>query len=159
VRSIGGGWDTPASSCRHKPHKANQAEWEAIRRVRAAAGRIGLEHFRLVRRLGSGDLGNVYLCQLREPWSTGCLYAMKVVDKDALAFRKKLRRAEVEREILRTLDHPFLPTLYADFEASHYACLVMEFCPGGDLHVARQRQPGRRFSISSARYCPFPKLA
>ncbi|CAO2161269.1 unnamed protein product [Urochloa humidicola] len=153
VRSFGGGgWDTPAASCRHKPHKANQAEWEAIRRVRAAAGRIGLEHFRLVRRLGSGDLGNVYLCQLREPWSTGCLYAMKVVDKDALAFRKKLRRAEVEREILRTLDHPFLPTLYADFEVSHYACLVMEFCPGGDLHVARQRQPGRRFSISSARF-------
>ncbi|CAL4958533.1 unnamed protein product [Urochloa decumbens] len=153
VRSFGGGaWDAPAASCRHKPHKANQAEWEAIRRIRAAAGRIGLEHFRLVRRLGSGDLGNVYLCQLREPWSTGCLYAMKVVDKDALAFRKKLQRAEVEREILRTLDHPFLPTLYADFEASHYACLVMEFCPGGDLHVARQRQPGRRFSISSARF-------
>ncbi|KAJ1282356.1 hypothetical protein BS78_03G045500 [Paspalum vaginatum] len=154
VRSFGGGgWDTPAASCRHKPHKANQAEWEAIRRVRAASGGIGLEHFRLLRRLGSGDLGNVYLCQLRAPWSsTGCLYAMKVVDKDALAFRKKLRRAEVEREILRTLDHPFLPTLYADFEASHYACLVMEFCPGGDLHVARQRQPGRRFSISSVRF-------
>ncbi|KAL6627332.1 hypothetical protein ACP70R_031058 [Stipagrostis hirtigluma subsp. patula] len=157
VRSFGGGGgggDTPAASCRHKPHKANQAEWEAIRRVRAAAGRVGLEHFRLVRRLGSGDLGNVYLCQLREPWSSssGCLYAMKVVDKDALAFRKKLRRAEVEREILRTLDHPFLPTLYADFEASHYACLVMEFCPGGDLHVARQRQPGRRFSIASVRF-------
>ncbi|KAL5228946.1 hypothetical protein ABZP36_017211 [Zizania latifolia] len=152
VCSFGGG-DTPASSCCYKPHKANQAEWEAIRRVRAAAGgRVGLEHFRLVRRLGSGDLGNVYLCQLREPWSTGCLYAMKVVDKEALAFRKKLRRAEVERDILRTLDHPFLPTLYADFEASHYACLVMEFCPGGDLHVARQRQPGRRFSISSTRF-------
>ncbi|XP_062227339.1 protein kinase PINOID 2 [Phragmites australis] len=152
VRSFVGGGDAPAASSRHKPHKANQAEWEAIRRVRAAAGRVGLEHFRLVRRLGSGDLGNVYLCQLREPWSTGCLYAMKVVDKDALAFRKKLRRAEVEREILRTLDHPFLPTLYADFDASHYACLVMEFCPGGDLHVARQRQRGRRFSISSARF-------
>nr|CAB3476074.1 unnamed protein product [Digitaria exilis] len=149
VRSFGGGWDAPAAACRHKPHKANQAEWEAIRRVRATAGgRIGLEHFRLVRRLGSGDLGNVYLCQLREPWSTGCMYAMKVVDKDALAFRKKLRRAEVEREILRTLDHPFLPTLYADFEASHYSCLVMEFCPGGDLHVARQRQPGRRFYVA-----------
>uniref|UniRef100_A0A0D9UXE3 non-specific serine/threonine protein kinase n=1 Tax=Leersia perrieri TaxID=77586 RepID=A0A0D9UXE3_9ORYZ len=152
VRSSIGGGDTPASSCRYKPHKANQAEWEAIRRLRAATGRVGLEHFRLVRRLGSGDLGNVYLCRLREPWSTGCLYAMKVVDKEALAFRKKLRRAEVERDILRTLDHPFLPTLYADFEASHYACLVMEFCPGGDLHVARQRQPGRRFSISSTRF-------
>ncbi|KAM3328963.1 hypothetical protein ACQJBY_026195 [Aegilops geniculata] len=155
--SVSGGGETP---CRHsKPHKANHAEWEAIARVRAAAagGSVGLDHFRLVRRLGSGDLGNVYLCELREPphrpSSSGRLYyAMKVVDKDALAFRKKLRRAEVEREILRALDHPFLPTLYADFEASHYACLVMEFCPGGDLHVARQRQPGRRFSVASARF-------
>ncbi|KAE8797141.1 Protein kinase G11A [Hordeum vulgare] len=155
--SVSGGGETPS---RHsKPHKANHAEWEAIARVRAATadGCVGLDHFRLVRRLGSGDLGNVYLCELREPphrpSSSGCLYyAMKVVDKDALAFRKKLRRAEVEREILRALDHPFLPTLYADFEASHYACLVMEFCPGGDLHVARQRQPGRRFTVASARF-------
>ncbi|URE14939.1 hypothetical protein MUK42_11211 [Musa troglodytarum] len=135
-----------------KPHKANQAEWEAIRRLRAACGHVRLDHFRIVRRLGSGDLGNVYLCQLRDPRSPGCLYAMKVVDREALAFRKKLQRAETEKEILRSLDHPFLPTLYADFDAAHYSCLVMEFCPGGDLHVVRQRQPGRRFSISSAKF-------
>ncbi|XP_072965160.1 protein kinase PINOID 2-like [Typha angustifolia] len=139
------------SFTQYKPHKANQAEWEAIQRLRATHGHVGLDHFRLVRRLGSGDLGNVYLCQLRDPKS--CLYyAMKVVDREALAFRKKLQRAETEKEILRTLDHPFLPTLYADFDASHYSCLVMEFCPGGDLHVVRQRQPGRRFSISSSRF-------
>ncbi|KAG0463887.1 hypothetical protein HPP92_019956 [Vanilla planifolia] len=135
----------------HKPHKSNQTEWEAIRHIRTTAGTIGLEHFRLVRRLGSGDLGNVYLCHLRDPHSLTCLYAMKVVDREALAVRKKLQRAETEKEILRSLDHPFLPTLYADFDASHYSCLVMEFCPGGDLHVARQRQPARRFSLSSAK--------
>lgn len=28
----------------------------------------------------------------------------------------------------------------------------MEFCSGGDLHVARQRQPGRRFPLSSAKF-------
>ncbi|KAG0465354.1 hypothetical protein HPP92_019518 [Vanilla planifolia] len=102
----------------HKPHKSNQTEWEAIRHIRTTAGTIGLEHFRLVRRLGSGDLGNVYLCHLRDPHSLTCLYAMKVVDREALAARKKLQRAETEKEILRTLDHPFLPTLYADFDAS-----------------------------------------
>lgn len=137
----------------HKPHKANQAEWEAIGRVRVACGGgLGLENFRLVRRLGNGDLGNVYLCQLREPRSSTCLYAMKVVDREALAIRKKLQRAETEKEILRTLDHPFLPTLYADFDASHYSCLVMEFCPGGDLDVARQRLPGKRFSVTAAKF-------
>ncbi|THU61051.1 hypothetical protein C4D60_Mb07t19190 [Musa balbisiana] len=141
-----------------KPHKANQAEWEAIRRLRAASGHVRLDHFRILRRLGSGDLGNVYLCQLRDPRSPGCLYAMKVVDREALAFRKKLQRAETEKEILRSLDHPFLPTLYADFDAAHYSCLVMEFCPGGDLHVARQRQPGRRFSISTANSSCVPPI-
>ncbi|XP_059432238.1 protein kinase PINOID 2 [Corylus avellana] len=138
----------------HKPHKANQAAWEAVRRLRSSIGRVGLDHFRLLRRLGSGDLGNVYLCQIRNPvvGLPQCLYAMKVVDKEALAIRKKLQRAEMEKEILGMLDHPFLPTLYAEFDASHYSCLVMEFCPGGDLYAARQRQPGKRFSISSAKF-------
>ncbi|OAY31654.1 protein kinase PINOID 2 [Manihot esculenta] len=138
----------------HKPHKANQAAWEAIKRLQISSGRVGLDHFRLLRRLGSGDLGNVYLCQIRNPvvGLPQCFYAMKVVDKEALAIRNKLQRAEMEKEILGMLDHPFLPTLYAEFEASHYSCLVMEYCPGGDLYAARQRQAGRRFTVSSAKF-------
>ncbi|OAY85495.1 Protein kinase PINOID 2, partial [Ananas comosus] len=136
----------------HKPHKASQAEWESIRRARAAAGALSLDHFRLLRRLGTGDLGSVYLCQLRPCAAAACLYAMKVVDREAAAARKKLRRAEAEREILRHLDHPFLPTLYAEFDAAHYSCLVMEYCPGGDLHVARQHQSTRCFCVSAARF-------
>ncbi|XP_065850481.1 protein kinase PINOID 2 [Euphorbia lathyris] len=132
---------------KQKPHKANQAAWEAIRRVE---GRVGVEHFRLLRRLGSGDLGNVYLCQIRKP--PHCFYAMKVVDKDAVAVRKKLQRAQMEKDILGILDHPFLPTLYAHFEASHYSCLLMEYCPGGDLYAARLRQPGTRFTLSSTKF-------
>ncbi|KAK8581714.1 hypothetical protein V6N13_144724 [Hibiscus sabdariffa] len=138
----------------HKPHKANQAAWEAMKRLKRAKGKVGLDHFRLLRRLGSGDIGNVYLCQIRNPvvGLPQCFYAMKVVDREALAIRKKLQRADMEKEILGVLDHPFVPTLYAEFEASHYSCLVMEYCPGGDLYVARQRQPGKRFSISSAKF-------
>lgn len=148
--------DTYSFSNCHKPHKANQAAWEAMKRLRVEKGQVGLEHFRLLRRVGSGDIGNVYLCQIRNnPVVVGlqpCFYAMKVVDREALAIRNKLQRAEMEKEILSMLDHPFLPTLYAEFDASHYSCLVMEFCPGGDLHSARQRQPGKRFSISSAKF-------
>ncbi|KAL7168342.1 hypothetical protein ACSBR2_038726 [Camellia fascicularis] len=142
------------SSHSHKPHKANQAAWEAMRRLQSEKGRAGLDHFRLLRRLGSGDIGNVYLCQIRNPvvGLPQSLYAMKVVDREALAIRKKLQRAEMEKEILGMLDHPFLPTLYAEFDASHYSCLVMEFCSGGDLLAARQRQPTKRFSISSAKF-------
>ncbi|CAH8341914.1 unnamed protein product [Eruca vesicaria subsp. sativa] len=135
-----------------KPHKANQVAWEAMARLRRCCGRaVGLEHFRLLKRLGSGDIGSVYLCQIRGSPEVA-FYAMKVVDKEAVAVKKKLGRAEMEKKILGMLDHPFCPTLYAAFEASHYSFLVMEYCPGGDLYTARLRQQSKRFSISSTRF-------
>jgi serine/threonine protein kinase len=76
---------------------------------------------------------------------------MKVVDKDAVALKKKSQRAEMEKKILKMLDHPFLPTLYAEFEASHFSCIVMEFCSGGDLHSLRHKHPHNRLPLSSAR--------
>ncbi|KAK4753935.1 hypothetical protein SAY87_002039 [Trapa incisa] len=156
--SSSAGSDTAFLGASNKPHKANQVAWEAIKRLKSTHGaRVCLDHFRLLRRLGSGDIGNVYLCQIRNPGTAGfpeqqCYYAMKVVDKEALPVRKKLQRAEMEEEILGMLDHPFLPTLYAEFDASHYSCLVMEFCPGGDLYAARLRRPCKRFSISTAKF-------
>lgn len=138
-----------------KPHKACQTSWQAMQRLQVEhGGQVRLDHFRLIRRVGGGDLGNVYLCQIRNPTvvASPCFYAMKVVDKEALAIRKKLQRAEMEKEILAMLDHPFLPTLYAEFDASHYSCLVMEFCPGGDLYAARQRLPSKRFSVTAAKF-------
>ncbi|XP_062013681.1 serine/threonine-protein kinase D6PKL2-like isoform X1 [Rosa rugosa] len=132
-----------------KPHKANDLRWEAIQAVRARDGVLGLGHFRLLKRLGCGDIGSVYLSELS---GTKCYFAMKVMDKESLASRKKLLRAQTEREILQSLDHPFLPTLYTHFETDKFSCLVMEFCPGGDLHTLRQRQPGKHFSEQAVKF-------
>ncbi|KAG0521753.1 hypothetical protein BDA96_08G188400 [Sorghum bicolor] len=78
---------------------------------------------------------------------------MKVVDRRVVAKKKKLERAAAEKRILRVLDHPFLPTLFADFDAApHFSCVVVEFCPGGDLHSLRHRMPNRRFPLASARF-------
>lgn len=133
----------------NKPHKGNDVRWEAIQAVRARDGVLGLSHFRLLKRLGCGDIGSVYLAELS---ATKCYFAMKVMDKASLASRKKLLRAQTEREILQSLDHPFLPTLYTHFETDKFSCLVMEFCPGGDLHTLRQRQPGKYFSEQAVRF-------
>ncbi|XP_015866214.1 protein kinase PVPK-1-like isoform X2 [Ziziphus jujuba] len=137
------------SSAMYKPHKANDIRWEAIQAIRSRDGMLGLNHFKLLRRLGCGDIGSVYLSELN---STRTHFAMKVMDKAALASRKKLLRAQTEREILQSLDHPFLPTLYTHFETEKFSCLVMEFCPGGDLHALRQRQPGKYFPEHAARF-------
>lgn len=137
------------SSSISKPHKANDSRWEAIQVVRAKDGVLGLNHFRLLKKLGCGDIGSVYLSELS---GTKCYFAMKVMDKGSLASRKKLLRAQTEREILQSLDHPFLPTLYTHFETEKFSCLVMEFCPGGDLHTLRQRQPGKHFSEQAVKF-------
>ncbi|EAZ43947.1 hypothetical protein OsJ_28567 [Oryza sativa Japonica Group] len=132
-----------------KPHKSNDSRWEAIQMVRTKEGSLGLGHFRLLKRLGCGDIGSVYLSELS---GTKCYFAMKIMDKASLASRKKLLRAQTEREILQCLDHPFLPTLYTHFETDKFSCLVMEFCPGGDLHTLRQKQPGKFFPEQAAKF-------
>ncbi|ONK82078.1 uncharacterized protein A4U43_C01F35890 [Asparagus officinalis] len=137
------------SSSVSKPHKANDSRYEAIQSIRAKYGVLGLSHFRLLKRLGCGDIGSVYLSELN---GTRSYFAMKVMDKVALASRKKLLRAQTEKEILQSLDHPFLPTLYTHFETEKFSCLVMEFCPGGDLHTLRQRQPGKYFSEHAVKF-------
>ncbi|KAL8160828.1 hypothetical protein V2J09_012317 [Rumex salicifolius] len=137
------------SSTISKPHKGNDIRWEAIQAVRSRDGMLGLSHFRLLKRLGCGDIGSVYLSELS---GTTCYFAMKVMDKASLESRKKLLRAQTEREILQSLDHPFLPTLYTHFETDKFSCLVMEFCPGGDLHTLRQRQQGKHFSEQAVKF-------
>ncbi|KAA8518605.1 hypothetical protein F0562_016079 [Nyssa sinensis] len=137
------------SSCSNKPHKSKDLRWEAICHVRKQHGSLDLRHFNLLKKLGFGDIGTVYLAELI---GTNCLFAIKVMDNEYLARRKKMPRAQTEREILRMLDHPFLPTLYAQFMSDDLSCLVMEFCPGGDLHVLRQKQPGRYFPEQAARF-------
>ncbi|KAK7267939.1 hypothetical protein RIF29_20620 [Crotalaria pallida] len=137
------------SICGNRPHMSKDVRWEAIRHAQMQHGVLGLRHFNLLKKLGCGDIGTVYLAELI---GTNCLFAIKVMDNDFLARRKKMPRAQTEREILRMLDHPFLPTMYAQFTSDNLSCLVMEFCPGGDLHVLRQKQLGRSFSEPAARF-------
>ncbi|KAL7131117.1 hypothetical protein ABFS83_13G177400 [Erythranthe nasuta] len=145
-------FEFPTSSPEHqaalKPHRSSDSSFQAIQ----LRTNLSFRDFSVVRQIGSGDIGRVYLCRLRGAEDEGRLYAMKVVDKDVLALKKKTQRAETERKIMRLLDHPFLPTLFAEFEASHFSCVVMEYCSGGDLHTLRHKQPLKRFSLSSARF-------
>lgn len=138
------------SSAAHKPHRANNDKrWIAIQEVRSRVGSsLEAKDFKLIRPLGGGDIGTVYLAELI---GTGATFAVKVMVKASIAARKKLVRAQTEREILQCLDHPFLPTLYSHFETENHSCLVMEFCPGGDLHSLRQKQPGKYFPEHAAR--------
>ncbi|KAJ0083301.1 hypothetical protein Patl1_30467 [Pistacia atlantica] len=120
---------------------------------------LSLSDLRFSLRLGSGDIGSVYLAELKKnsdsitiSTNNNGLFAVKVMDKKELASRSKEGRAKTEREILEQLDHPFLPKLYASIDSQKWLCLLTEFCHGGDLHVLRQRQPNKRFDETAVRY-------
>ncbi|XP_073066350.1 serine/threonine-protein kinase AGC1-5-like [Primulina eburnea] len=140
--------------------------WDSIRRFPC----LSLVDLRFLHRLGAGDIGSVYLAELKSPpppptptalASSGAeptkskstaLFAAKVMDKREIASRNKESRARTEKEILEMLDHPFLPTLYSSLDSPKWSCLMTEFCPGGDLHVLRQLQPCKRFPESAVRF-------
>ncbi|KAG5015969.1 hypothetical protein JHK85_022105 [Glycine max] len=142
---------TTATLISRRPHRSGDPNWSAIQAAvnLSSDGRLHLRHLKLLRHLGSGNLGRVFLCRLRD--YDGAHFALKVVDKDLLT-PKKLSHAQTEAEILHALDHPFLPTLYARIDVSHYTCLLMDFCPGGDLHSLLRKQPQFRLPLAAARF-------
>ncbi|VFQ82799.1 unnamed protein product [Cuscuta campestris] len=157
----------PSSAKPHSSIPSGDPCWDAISRARSSSssGTLSGADLRFIHRLGSGDIGSVYLAEMKSPPPPGtdppqspsplqqpALFAAKVMDKKDLAGRNKEGRARTEQEILEMLDHPFLPTLYATIDSPKWSCLLTEFCPGGDLHVLRQRQPARRFPESSVRF-------
>ncbi|KAK9165676.1 hypothetical protein Scep_000867 [Stephania cephalantha] len=133
-----------SSHPRPRPHRQSEPQWSSIRAATALSPLL-LRHLKLLRQLGSGNLARVYLCRLRD--SPTSLFALKVVDRDGLT-PSKLAHVQTESQVLSMLDHPFLPTLYAHLEVSHYTCLLIDYCPRGDLHSLLRAQPNRRLDYT-----------
>jgi protein-serine/threonine kinase len=134
-----------------RPHRNSDPHWAAIKAATniSSDGKLHLRHLSLLRHLGSGNLGRVFLCRLRD--NEHANFALKVVDKDSLS-SKKLSHVQMEAHILSMLDHPFLPTLYAHIHVSHYTCLLIDYCPGGDLHSLLRKQPANRLPLQAVRF-------
>lgn len=134
-----------------RPHRRHDSNWAAIKAATTLSsdGALHLRHLKLLRLLGSGNLGRVFHCRLRD--YDHASFALKVVDRDSLT-SKKLSQVQTEAEILSSLDHPFLPTLYAHLEVSHYTCLLIDYCPNGDLHSLLRKQPRHRFDVDAVRF-------
>ncbi|XP_073126159.1 serine/threonine-protein kinase WAG1-like [Henckelia pumila] len=146
---------TPSTAVKndnHRPHRRHEnPNWAAIKAATTLSydGSLHLRHLKLLRLVGAGNLGRVFLCRLRD--NDHANFALKVVDRNSLN-PKKLSHVQTEARILSTLDHPFLPTLYAHLEVSHYTCLLMDFCSNGDLHALLRKQPTNRLSVQAVRF-------
>nr|AML76448.1 putative LOV domain-containing protein [Manilkara zapota] len=142
-------WANHSKVVQPKPHRRNSSPWRAILKILENGEKIGLNHFRPVKPLGSGDTGSVHLVELR---GTGEYFAMKAMDKGVMLNRNKVHRACAEREILDMLDHPFLPALYASFQTKTHICLITDYCPGGELFLLLDKQPMKVLKEDAVRF-------
>lgn len=110
---------------------------------------IGPHHFTRLKLLGRGGIGQVYLVRLK---GTDKLYAMKVLTKEEMVSRNKIKRVMTEREILATANHPFIVTMYASFQTVDRLCFVMEYCAGGEFFRVLQKQPKKRLKEDAVRF-------
>lgn len=71
------------------------------------------DSFEILRLLGSGTFGKVFLARKKD---NGKLYAMKVLKKKDLIFKKHLKYAVTESNILKKCDHPFILRIHFSFQ-------------------------------------------
>ncbi|KAL0490064.1 hypothetical protein AKO1_009382, partial [Acrasis kona] len=110
---------------------------------------LGPSDFEKIKLLGRGDVGKVYLVRLK---GTEKLFAMKVLKKEEMIKRNKVKRVLTEREILATTDHPFIVTLYCSFQGQDKLYFIMEYCAGGEFFRMLQRQPNKCLPEASVKF-------
>ncbi|WKX91543.1 hypothetical protein Q1695_009960 [Nippostrongylus brasiliensis] len=97
--------------------------------------KISMENFALLRVLGKGAYGKVFLVRKIGGKDHGQIYAMKVLRKvRVLSKPKTLEHTLAERQVLERLRGvPFLVNLYYAFQTDTKLHIVMEYVRGGEL--------------------------
>ncbi|KAK9754846.1 Protein kinase C terminal domain [Popillia japonica] len=88
--------------------------------------------FVLLKVLGEGSFGKVFLVRKVVGADAGTLYAMKVLKKATLKVRDR-HRTKMERNILVDVEHPFIVKLHYAFQTEGKLYLILDFLRGGDL--------------------------
>jgi len=111
---------------------------EEVLRINASLNKKRLKDFEKIKLLGRGSVGHVFLVRLK---GTDQLYAMKVLEKQEMINKNKVKRVLTEREVLATADHPFIVTLYYSFQSKDKLVFIIQYCAGGEFYRLIQRQP------------------
>ncbi|XP_035465837.1 ribosomal protein S6 kinase alpha-5 isoform X3 [Scophthalmus maximus] len=97
--------------------------------------KVGIENFELLKVLGTGAYGKVFLVRKVSGHDAGKLYAMKVLKKATIV--QKAKTAEHTRTERQVLEHirqsPFLVTLHYAFQTDTKLHLILDYVNGGEL--------------------------
>lgn len=112
--------------------KSYQEEFNSI-----ATAKVNFASFDVIKTLGSGAFGKVFLVKHIQ---SGKQYALKALKKKNLIVQKQLKYAIIEANILKQANNHFIINLHYAFQTPHYLYLALDYCSGRDLsfHLARE---------------------
>ncbi|CAF0901123.1 unnamed protein product [Adineta steineri] len=115
------------------------------------AGRVDMSDFELLKVLGTGAYGKVFLVRKITGADLGKLYAMKVLKKSAILQKAKTaEHIKTERQVLEAIRQiPFLVSLHYAFQSDAKLHLVMDYVSGGELFTHLNKR--QHFSEQDAR--------
>uniref|UniRef100_A0A8C1E7A8 Ribosomal protein S6 kinase n=1 Tax=Cyprinus carpio carpio TaxID=630221 RepID=A0A8C1E7A8_CYPCA len=107
--------------------------------VKEGAEKADPSQFELLKVLGQGSFGKVFLVRKLTPPDNNQLYAMKVLRKATLKVRDRVR-TKMERDILADVNHPFVVKLHYAFQTEGKLYLILDFLRGGDLFTRLSKE-------------------
>ncbi|XP_078538765.1 ribosomal protein S6 kinase alpha-1 isoform X1 [Lissotriton helveticus] len=114
-------------------------EFNITHHVKEGSEKADPSQFELLKVLGQGSFGKVFLVRKITPPDNGHLYAMKVLKKATLKVRDRVR-TKMERDILADVNHPFVVKLHYAFQTEGKLYLILDFLRGGDLFTRLSKE-------------------
>jgi len=114
-------------------------EIEVANITRPGCEKPNVNQFELLRVLGQGSFGKVFLVRKIYGKDAGTLYAMKVLKKATLKVRDRVR-TKLERNILADVNHSFIVKLQYAFQTEGKLYLILDFLRGGDLFTRLSKE-------------------
>ena len=89
--------------------------------------------------IGRGTFGKILLVKKK---SNNNIYAMKILKKTQIIENEQAKNVNAEREVLKSIKHPFLMNLRYAFQTETKLYLVLDYYRGGELmfHLKQKRR-------------------
>eukprot|EP00111_Clytia_hemisphaerica_P016324 TCONS_00048334-protein len=103
--------------------------------------KLGPSDFDLLKVLGKGGYGKVFLVRKRTGRDADKIFAMKVLKKATIVRNQKdTAHTKAERNILEAIKFPFIVDLLYAFQTGKKLYLILEYLPGGELFMHLERE-------------------
>lgn len=93
---------------------------------------IRLDNYDIIKTIGTGAYGRVYLIKDKKTHKS---YALKALKKSKIIESNQLEHSYSERTILAQLNNQFIITLHRFIQDSKFLYFILDYIPGGELYT------------------------